>query len=64
MIQVEHVNKTYKVARRSAGFSEAVRALFHREVEYVHALNDITFTIGDGEMVGYIAQEKAPPSKS
>ncbi len=28
MIQVEHVNKTYKVARRSAGFSEAVRALF------------------------------------
>ena len=28
MIQVEHVNKTYKVARRSAGFSEAVRAAF------------------------------------
>ena len=46
MIQVEHVNKTFKVARRSAGFSEAVRALFHREVDYVHALNDITFTIG------------------
>ena len=64
MIQVEHVNKTYKVARRNAGFSEAVRALFHREVEYVHALNDITFTIGDGEMVGYIGPNGAGKSST
>ena len=64
MIQVEHVNKTYKVARRSAGCSEAVRALFHREVEYVHALNDITFTIGDGEMVGYIGPNGAGKSST
>ena len=64
MIQVEHVNKTFKVARRSAGFSEAVRALFHREVDYVHALNDITFTIGDGEMVGYIGPNGAGKSST
>ena len=64
MIQVEHVNKTFKVARRSACFSEAVRALFHREVDYVHALNDITFTIGDGEMVGYIGPNGAGKSST
>ena len=64
MIQVEHVNKTFKVARRSDGFSEAVRALFHREVDYVHALNDITFTIGDGEMVGYIGPNGAGKSST
>lgn len=64
MIQVEHVNKTFKVARRSAGFSEAVRALFHREVDYVHALNDITFTIGDSEMVGYIGPNGAGKSST
>ena len=64
MIQVEHVNKTFKVTRRSAGFSEAVRALFHREVDYVHALNDITFTIGDGEMVGYIGPNGAGKSST
>lgn len=64
MIQVEHVNKTFIVARRSAGFSEAVRALFHREVDYVHALNDITFTIGDGEMVGYIGPNGAGKSST
>ena len=64
MIQVEHVNKTFKVTRRSAGFSEAVRALFHREVDYVHALTDITFTIGDGEMVGYIGPNGAGKSST
>ncbi len=64
MIQVEHMNKTFKVARRSAGFSEAVKALFHRETESVHALQDISFTIGDGEMVGYIGPNGAGKSST
>lgn len=64
MIQVEHVNKTFKVARRSAGFSEAVKALFHREADIIHALDDISFTIGDGEMVGYIGPNGAGKSST
>ncbi|WP_313581400.1 ABC transporter ATP-binding protein [Lacrimispora sp.] len=64
MIQVEHMNKTFKVARRSAGFSEAVKALFHREMELIKALNDISFTIGDGEMVGYIGPNGAGKSST
>jgi len=64
MIQVEHMNKTFKVTRRSAGFSEAVKALFHREMELIQALNDISFTIGDGEMVGYIGPNGAGKSST
>lgn len=64
MIQVEHLNKTFKVSRRSAGFSEAVRALFHREVDTIHALTDISFTIKDGEMVGYIGPNGAGKSST
>ncbi|MEY8356039.1 ATP-binding cassette domain-containing protein [Lachnospiraceae bacterium 54-53] len=64
MIQVEHINKTFKVARRSAGFSQAVRALFHRETELIHALKDISFTIGDGEMVGCIGPNGAGKSST
>ncbi len=54
MITMEHVCKTYKVAKRSAGMKEACKAFFRRETETVYALEDVSFMIADGEMVGYI----------
>ena len=38
---------------------EACKALFRREVETIHALSDVSFTIEDGEMVGYIGPNGA-----
>lgn len=43
---------------------EAVKALFRREYETIHALSDISFTIGDGEMVGYIGPNGAGKSST
>lgn len=51
MIELKGINKTFKVAKRNAGFSEAVKALLKKEYTYVHALNDVSFTINDSEMV-------------
>jgi len=62
MIKIENINKTFRVAKRQAGFRRAVKALFSREYELVHALNDISFTIRDGEMVGYIGPNGAGKS--
>ncbi|NLJ96592.1 MAG: ATP-binding cassette domain-containing protein [Clostridiales bacterium] len=64
MIQVEHISKTFKVSRRSAGFLEAFKALFHREYECVKALDDISFNIDEGEMVGYIGPNGAGKSST
>lgn len=64
MIELEGICKTFRVARRNAGFGQAVKALFHKEYEWVHALQDITFTIGDGEMVGYIGPNGAGKSST
>lgn len=64
MITMEHVCKSYKIAKRNAGFGEAVKALFHRDYEVIHALKDVNFTIGDGEMVGYIGPNGAGKSST
>lgn len=64
MITMEHVCKSYKIAKRNAGFGEACKALFHREYEVIYALNDVTFTINDSEMVGYIGPNGAGKSST
>ena len=43
---------------------EAVKSLWHREYEVVEALKDISFSIKDGEMVGYIGPNGAGKSST
>ncbi len=64
MITMEHVCNSYWIAKRNAGFGEACKAFFHREYDEIHALDDVSFTIEDGEMVGYIGPNGAGKSST
>lgn len=64
MIELKNVCKHYKVAKRSSGLSEAVKSLFRREYTSIQALDIISFTVRDGEAVGYIGPNGAGKSST
>ncbi|MCJ7842001.1 ATP-binding cassette domain-containing protein [Lederbergia sp. NSJ-179] len=62
MIEIKGLSKSFKVAKRSNGLRSSVKALFHREHTVVHALRDLSFSIPQGEIVGYIGPNGAGKS--
>lgn len=62
MIRLLDICKSYRVARRDSGFFNAVKNLFSREYSEIRALDHVSFSIRDGEMVGYIGPNGAGKS--
>src|SRR5499427_9041116 len=59
MISVRHLTKHYEVHEKQAGFLGSLRALFHREYKAVKAVEDVSFEIGAGEIVGFLGPNGA-----
>ena len=62
IINVKNLCKTYKVSKRDSGFKNALKAFFKREYRYIKAVQDVSFTIRKGEIVGYIGPNGAGKS--
>lgn len=58
-ISVQNISKHFKVYHKKAGLWGSIQSLWHREYHTVKAVNDVSFEIQQGEIVGFIGQNGA-----
>ena len=64
LIRVENLSKDFKIFKRPKGFGNNVRALFNRQYETVRAVDNISFSVEPGELIGYVGANGAGKSTS
>lgn len=62
IIEVKNLCKTFKKPLREEGLKGMIKALFSRKYEEIKAVDDISFEIEEGEIVGYIGANGAGKS--
>ncbi len=58
-IVVKNLEKTYKVYQKNEGVFASVKGLWRRDYKTVHAVSDVSFTIGQGEIVAFLGPNGA-----
>jgi len=59
IISLSHLKKYYQVHQKDPGFMGSIRSLIHRKYQNVKAVDDISFDIEHGELVGFIGPNGA-----
>lgn len=62
MITMKGISKTYRVRTQNSGIGNAIKGLFSGSYTEIQALRQMTFTIPDGQIVGYIGPNGAGKS--
>src|SRR5664280_2578248 len=59
VIEVNGLTKTFRTYKKQPGFGGAIKGLFHRQYEQLIAVNDVSFKIEPGELVGFLGPNGA-----
>ena len=61
-IELEQVCKNFTLRKRQKGWLGAVRGAFTRDTQTIRAVDNVSFTVDEGELVGYIGPNGAGKS--
>src|SRR4051812_18616927 len=59
VIEAVRLSKHFSVPQKAPGLAGAIRGLFNRRYRDVHAVKDISFSIKEGELVGFLGPNGA-----
>src|SRR5271157_5052907 len=59
LIEVQGLTKAFRTYKKEPGFRGAVRGLFHRRYEQTIAVDQVSFKIDEGELVGFLGPNGA-----
>jgi ABC-2 type transport system ATP-binding protein len=58
-IEVSHLTKSFRTYKKQPGFTGAVKGLLRRQYDQTVAVNDVSFKIEPGELVGFLGPNGA-----
>jgi len=59
VIEVNGLTKAFRTYKKRPGFAGAIKGLFYRQYEQLVAVNDVSFKIEPGELVGFLGPNGA-----
>lgn len=62
VVEVKNLNKEFKIKQKSAGFFNGLSSAFNPQYKYIKAVDDISFSIEEGELLAFIGPNGAGKS--
>src|SRR5471030_2065937 len=59
VIEVSNLTKAFRTYKKQPGFAGAIKGLFRRQYEQTVAVNEVSFRIEPGEIVGFLGPNGA-----
>src|SRR6059058_2709967 len=59
VIAVQNLTKAFRTYKKPPGFFAAIRGLFHRKYDLTVAVKEVSFTVAEGELVGFLGPNGA-----
>lgn len=61
-IRVEDLSKTFRIKRKEKGMRGSIKAILHPQTEEIRAVNGVSFSVDEGEMLAFIGPNGAGKS--